>query len=95
MDGLEDSWDSHLFPIMDHIDNCAKGALRDAGSHLVTSLYAQNKYKQDISDIRSLLNAAPPEQRDKLLSFKDPENLESKYYDALIKASRFLDFSLT
>ena len=95
LDGLEDSWDSHLFPVMDLIDECARGAIRDAGNHLVTSLYAQNKYRQEISDIRSLLNTAPQEQKQKLIDLLNPTALGKEYYNALTNATQFLDFSLT
>lgn len=95
LDGFADTWDTHLFPIMDYIDTCAKGAITDAETHLLTSLFAQNRYYDELSQIRNLLNSAPPEQKSKISDLLDPTALGKEYYNALNNATKFLDFSLT
>jgi len=94
LDGAADSWDDHLFPIMDYIDNCAIKAIEDAGTHLLTSPYAQKQYEDELSKIRSLIAAAPSEQKNKLVGLLSSAALGNKYYDALENAQKFLDFSL-
>ena len=95
LDGIVESWDTHLFPIMDYIDLCAECALEDTKEHLVTSLFAQTRYKNELNNIRNLFSQAPAEQRTKMTDLLNPVNLETKYYNALDSAMKFLDFSLT
>lgn len=95
LDGIVESWDTHLFPIMDYIDLCAESALEDTKEHLVTSLFAQTRYKNELNNIRNLFSQAPAEQKAKMTDLLNPVNLETKYYDALMNAQKFLDFSLT
>ena len=92
--GIADKWDTHLFPIMDYIDLCAKGALTDAETHLLTSPFAQNRYRDNLSQIRNLLNEAPAEQKSKIADLLDPTALGKEYYTALNNSMKFLDFSL-
>ena len=93
--GEADTWDTHLFPIMDYIDLCAEGALEDAEDHLLTSLFAQERFKTELSNIRRLLSTAPAEQKSKIADLLDPTALGKEYYNALNNATKFLDFSLT
>jgi len=94
-DGIADSWDTHLFPIMDYIDLCAEGALEDAESHLLTSLFAQERYKDELNNIRRLFSQAPAEQKSKITDLINATKLGKDYYNALDSAMKFLDFSLT
>ena len=95
LDGIVESWDTHLFPIMDYIDLCAESALEDTKEHLVTSLFAQTRYKNELNNIRNLFSQAPAEQKAKMTDLRNPVNIETKNYDALMNAQKFLDFSLT
>ena len=95
LEGIADKWDTHLFPIMDYIDLCAKGALTDAETHLLTSPFAQNRYRDNLSQIRNLLNEAPAEQKNKLVELLDSTKLGKEYYKALNNAMKFMNFSLT
>lgn len=95
LDGVSDTWDTHLFPIMDYIDTCANGAITDAKEHLLTSPFAQNRYRDELSQIRDLINSAPAEQKAKIADLLDATALGKEYYNALNNAMKFLDFTLT
>ena len=95
LEGKAETWDTHLFPIMDYIDLCAEGALEDAEDHLVTSLYAQERFKTELSNIRRLFNTAPKEQKEKIAGLLDATALGKEYYTALNNSMKFLDFNLT
>lgn len=98
-DGLAETWDEHLFAIMDHLDACAEQATEDAETHLMTSLYAQSQYYDDLSQVRKLANnltAQEQQTMDDLLSGSlNPVDFPTKYYNALNYAMKFLDFSLS
>lgn len=98
-DGVAETWDKNLFNIMDQLDECSKKAIEEAETHLMTSLYAQVQYYDDLSQIRVFANKLSEQEQktmDKLLSGSlDPIEFPTKYYDALNNAMKFLDFSLT
>lgn len=98
-DGIAETWDENLFIIMDKLDECSIKATEDAETHLMTSLYAQVQYYDDLSQIRVYANKLSKQEQktmDKLLSGGlDPIEFPTKYYDALNNAMKFLDFTLT
>ena len=98
-DGSAETWDKQLFAIMDHLDACAKQATEDAETHLMTSLYAQSQYYDDLSQVRKLTNNLTPQEQETmdyiLDGTLDPSEFPTEYYNALINAMKFLDFSLS
>ncbi len=95
INGEADSWDTHLFEIMDYIDFCARQCVLNAENHLITSLYAREQYKDELSEMRKLFNNAPSKQKSKLYDLVNPTVLPETYYNALANAMKFLDFTLT
>ncbi len=98
-DGSAETWDENLFAIMDHLDACAKQATEDAETHLMTSLYAQSQYYDDLSQVRKLANNLTAQEQETmdfiLKGTLKPSEFPTEYYNALINAMKFLDFSLS
>ncbi len=62
---------------------------------LLTSLYAQERFSEEISKIGALLRQTTERELNKLLSFTDAGVLEEEYYTALNNGLKFLDITLT
>ena len=89
------TWDERLYKIIEQLDLCANQALLDAEEHLLSSLYAQARYKYELSEIRRYVNAAPRDQQIKLEELISEKELGKEYYDAVNNAMKFMDFTLT
>ncbi len=108
-DKYNGEWDENIYVIMEYIKMSAQGAVEDAKGHLLSSLYAQSIYKDNLDQIRTFANGSTSREKNKLKKLMEESNVQKpsheqmlngigvpkKYYDALTNAGKFLDFSLT